>query len=118
LLTGHVARAEFRNSSLKFVLPLARSNLLFLVGGPPSPLFPPNKVLFWDEKLGRTVAELEFREDVRGIAARRDRLVVVLKRRVLIFVLGSGGLGVWREGVYETTDNPKGTLGAGHVSPF
>ncbi|KAI5476128.1 SVP1-like protein 2 [Pseudohyphozyma bogoriensis] len=105
-----ISRREFPNSSLKFVLPLARSNLLFLVGGPPSPLYPPNKVLFWDDKLGRTVAELEFREDVRGIAARRDRLVVVLRRRVLIFVLGKGGMGVWREGVYETTDNPSGLV--------
>lgn len=99
---------EFPNSSLRIVLPLAQSNLLFLVGGPPSPLYPPNKVLFWDDKLGRTVAELEFREDVRGLAARRDRLVVVLRRRVLIYVLGEGSTGIWREGVYETTDNPSG----------
>lgn len=102
--------AEFPNSSLRIVLPLAQSNLLFLVGGPPSPLYPPNKVLFWDDKLGKTVAELEFREDVRGLAARRDRLVVVLRRRVLIYVLGEGATGVWREGVYETTDNPTGAL--------
>lgn len=105
-----ISRREFPNSSLRIVLPLARSNLLFLVGGPPSPLYPPNKVLFWDDKLGRTVAELEFREDVRGLAARNDRLVVVLRRRVLIFVLGEGPTGVWREGVYDTTDNPTGVV--------
>lgn len=101
---------DFPNSSLKFVVPLAQSNILFLVGGPPSPLYPPNKVLFWDDKLGKTVAELEFCEDVRGLAARRDRLVVVLRRRVLIFALGNGGMGVWREGVYETTENLSGTM--------
>lgn len=100
--------AEFPNSSLRFVLPLAQTNLLFLVGGPPCPLYPPNKVLFWDDKLGKTVAELEFREDVRGLVARRDRLVVVLRRRVIVFVLGKGGMGVWREGVYQTTDNLNG----------
>ncbi|KAK4702982.1 hypothetical protein P7C70_g3229, partial [Phenoliferia sp. Uapishka_3] len=105
-----ISRREFPNSSLRIVLPLAQTNLLFLVGGPPSPLYPPNKVLFWDDKLGKTVAELEFREDVRGLAARRDRLVVVLRRRVLIYVLGEGATGIWREGVYPTTDNPTGEL--------
>ena len=95
---------------MKIVLPLASSNLLFLVGGPPSPLYPPNKVLFWDDKQGCTVAELEFREEVKGLAVRRDRLVVVLRRRVLIFGLGKGSMGVWREGVYETGDNPTGEL--------
>ncbi|KAM0756265.1 hypothetical protein T439DRAFT_283151 [Meredithblackwellia eburnea MCA 4105] len=105
-----ISRREFPNSSLKIVLPLAQTNLLFLVGGPPSPLYPPNKVLFWDDKLGKTVAELEFREDVRGLAARRDRLIVVLRRRVLIFVLAEGLTGVWREGVYDTTDNPTGVV--------
>lgn len=103
-----VSSTEFLNSSLKIVLPLALTNILFLVGGPPSPLYPPNKVLFWDDKLGRTVVELEFSEKVRGLAARQDRLVVVLRNRVIVFVLGKGNIGVWREGVYETTDNPSG----------
>lgn len=103
--------ADLPDSSLKIVLPLERTNLLFLVGGPPSPLYPPNKVVFWDDKAKQAVAELEFREEVLGLAARRDRLVVALKRRVLVFVLGGGATGIWREGVYETTDNPKGVSG-------
>ncbi|GAA5892737.1 hypothetical protein JCM5296_004009 [Sporobolomyces johnsonii] len=105
-----VTRRDLPNSSLRIVLPLERSNLLFLVGGPPSPLYPPNKVLVWDDKLGTAVAALEFREDVRGLAARRDRLVVALRRRVIIFVLGKGETGIWREGGYETCDNPKGLV--------
>lgn len=60
--------------------------------------------------MGTTVVELEFDEEVRGLAARRDRLVVVLRRRVIVYVLGKGGIGVWREGVYTTTDNPHGIL--------
>ncbi|BGP04932.1 Phosphatidylinositol 3,5-bisphosphate-binding protein [Rhodotorula toruloides] len=105
-----VTRRDLPDSSLKIVLPLERTNLLFLVGGPPSPLYPPNKVVFWDDKAKQAVAELEFREEVLGLAARRDRLVVALKRRVLVFVLGGGATGIWREGVYETTDNPKGLV--------
>lgn len=98
------------NASLRLVLPLERSNLLFLVGGPPSPLYPPNKVILWDARTEARVAELEFREDVRGLRARRDRLVVVLRRRVVVFVLGEGDAGIWREGAYETCDNPRGAL--------
>lgn len=46
---------------------------------------------------------------MRGLAARRDRLVVVLRRRVVVFVLGKGEVGLWREGAYQTCDNPKGS---------
>ncbi|GAA5902157.1 hypothetical protein JCM6882_006716 [Rhodosporidiobolus microsporus] len=105
-----VTRRDLPDSSLRLVLPLERTNLLFLVGGPPSPLYPPNKVVVWDDKQGAAVAELEFREDVRGLAARRDRLIVILRRRVVIFVLGKGEAGIWREGSYETTDNPRGLV--------
>ncbi|BGO96789.1 hypothetical protein RTG_00374 [Rhodotorula toruloides ATCC 204091] len=105
-----VTRRDLPDSSLKIVLPLERTNLLFLVGGPPSPLYPPNKVVLWDDKVKQAVAELEFREEVLGLAARRDRLVVALKRRVFVFVLGGGATGIWREGVYETTENPKGLV--------
>ncbi|BGP21803.1 Phosphatidylinositol 3,5-bisphosphate-binding protein [Rhodotorula toruloides] len=101
----------YRTNPLEvIVLPLERTNLLFLVGGPPSPIYPPNKVVFWDDKAKQAIAELEFREEVLGLAARRDRLVVALKRRVLVFVLGEGATGIWREGAYETTENPKGLL--------
>lgn len=54
------------------------------------------------------MAELEFREDVKALAARRDKLVVVFRKRLLVFGIGQGGSGLWREGAYETTDNPAG----------
>ncbi|GAA6058579.1 hypothetical protein JCM10212_007018 [Sporobolomyces blumeae] len=105
-----MTRKDLPNASLRIVLPLEQTNLLLLVGGPPTPLYPPNKVVIWDDQLGAPVAELEFREDVRGLAARKDRIVVALRRRVIIYVLGAGDIGVWREGSYETADNPKGIV--------
>ncbi|GAA5980380.1 hypothetical protein JCM10908_001633 [Rhodotorula pacifica] len=105
-----ISRKDLADSSLSICLPLERTNLIFLVGGPPTPLYPPNKVVLFDVKADRAVAELEFRENVRGLAARRDRLVVALRRRVIVFVLGQGQTGIWREGTYATTDNPKGLV--------
>lgn len=81
------------------------SNVLFLVGGGPSPLYPPNKVLVWDDALGREVAELEFRERVRGLACRRGWLVVALRRRVVAFEVGET---ISRFQEWDTCDNQRG----------
>ncbi|GAA5943903.1 uncharacterized protein JCM15063_006542 [Sporobolomyces koalae] len=105
-----LTRRDAPDSSLGMVVPLERTNILLVVGGPPSPLYPPNKVVFWDDKLSCAVAELEFREDVRGLAVRKDRLVVALRRRIIVYVLGVGTVGIWREGSYDTCDNPKGLV--------
>jgi hypothetical protein len=64
--------------------------------------------VLWDDKLGQAIVELEFREDVRGLAVRKDRIVVALKRRIIIYALGTGDTGIYREGYYDTCDNPKG----------
>ena len=90
------------------VVPLHLSNILFLLGGGPSPLYPPNKVIFWDDSVGAEVAELEFREKVRGLACRRGWLAVALRRRVVVFEIGER---VTRYGEWDTCDNPKGEQG-------
>ncbi|KAK4058110.1 Phosphatidylinositol 3,5-bisphosphate-binding protein [Microbotryomycetes sp. JL221] len=103
-------RRDRQSGSVRNVLQLEQSNILFIVGGGPQPLYPPNKVIVWDDKLGKQVAQLEFREQVRQIAARRDRLIVVLSKRVVVFALAKGATGIWREGSYETTINLKGLV--------
>ncbi|KAK4054825.1 Phosphatidylinositol 3,5-bisphosphate-binding protein [Microbotryomycetes sp. JL201] len=103
-----LSRRDALPGSVDLVVQLERSNILFVVGGGSTPLYPPNKVIVWDDKLAKPVAQLEFRERVRGIAARRDRLAVALSSRVIVFALGKGANGIWREGSYETTSNPKG----------
>lgn len=90
-------------------MPLHTSSLLFLVGGGRSPRYPPNKVVLWDDALGQEIAELEFRERVRGLACRKGWLAVALRRRVVVFELGAA---VSRYGEWDTCDNPRGTYNA------
>ncbi|KAM0793151.1 hypothetical protein ACM66B_000626 [Microbotryomycetes sp. NB124-2] len=104
------SRRDSQGGSVEFVVQLEHSNILFIVGGGNQPLYPPNKVVLWDDKLAKPVAQLEFRERVRGLAARRDRVAVALSKRVIVFALGKGANGIWREGSYETTSNPKGLV--------
>lgn len=96
---------EFSNGTLAIVLPMHTSSLLFLVGGGAEPLYSPNKVVVWDDALGREVAELEFRERVRGIACRRGWLIVALRRRAVAFEVGET---IKRVQEWDTCDNQRG----------
>ncbi|KLO19823.1 hypothetical protein SCHPADRAFT_912496 [Schizopora paradoxa] len=100
-------KREFTDGTLTIVVPLHTSSILFLVGGGPSPLYPPNKVVVWDEALGREVAELEFRERVRGVACRRGWLVVALRRRVVAYEVGET---ITRYHEWDTCDNQQGLV--------
>jgi hypothetical protein len=97
--------SELTGGTLSAVVPLHTSSLLFLLGGGRSPLYPPNKVILWDQSIGGEVAELEFREKVRGLACRRQWLAVALRRRVVVFEIGEY---VARHGEWDTCDNPRG----------
>ncbi|KAG8704465.1 hypothetical protein FRC09_003512 [Ceratobasidium sp. 395] len=93
--------------TLAFVQPMHASSLLFLVGGGRAPLYPANKVILWDAAAQREVAELEFKERVRGLATRRGWLVVALKRRVVAFEVGAR---IVRRGEWETAENERGLM--------
>jgi hypothetical protein len=97
--------SELTGGTLAAVVPLHTSSLLFLLGGGRSPLYPPNKVILWDDAIGSEVAELEFRERVRGVACRRGWVAVALRRRVVVFEVGNR---ITRHGEWDTCDNPKG----------
>ncbi|KAI0750920.1 WD40-repeat-containing domain protein [Daedaleopsis nitida] len=102
-----IRKREITGGTLSFVVPLHTSSLLFLVGGGRSPRYPPNKVILWDDALAQEVAELEFREKVRGLACRRGWLAVALRRRVVVFQVGET---ITRYGEWDTCDNPRGLL--------
>ncbi|KAH7920810.1 hypothetical protein BV22DRAFT_1179961 [Leucogyrophana mollusca] len=102
-----IRKRELTGGTLAAVVPCHTSSLLFLLGGGRSPLYPPNKVILWDDALGVEVAELEFRERVRGLACRRGWLSVALRRRVAVFEVGET---ISRYGEWDTCDNPRGLL--------
>jgi hypothetical protein len=101
----HHALLDITGGTLVAVVPLHTSSLLFLIGGGRSPRYPPNKVILWDDAIGREVAELEFRERVRGLACRRGWFAVSLRRRVVVFEIKGN---VTRYGEWDTCDNPRG----------
>lgn len=103
--TPNWSAAELTGGTLSAVVPMHSSNILFLLGGGRSPLYPPNKVIVWNDALGKEVAELEFRERVRGLVCRRGWLAVSLRRRAVVFRVGET---LTRYGEWDTGDNPRG----------
>ncbi|KAE9410358.1 hypothetical protein BT96DRAFT_961807 [Gymnopus androsaceus JB14] len=100
-------KRELPGGTLAAAMPMHTSSLLFLLGGGRSPLYPPNKVILWDDAIGCEVAELEFRERVRGFACRRGWLAVSLRRRVVVFEIGPQ---ITRYQEWDTCDNPRGLV--------
>ncbi|KAH7105482.1 WD40-repeat-containing domain protein [Auriculariales sp. MPI-PUGE-AT-0066] len=98
---------ELTDATLAMALPLHSSSLLFLLGGGTMPLYPPNKIVLWDAAANQAVAELEFREKVRGMACRRGWLAVALRRRVVVFQINEQ---IRRHSEYETNENLRGIV--------
>jgi len=71
-------RRDFENNGgLGVVAMLFRTNILAFAGGGQSPRFPPHKVVLWDDRQAKPIAELSFRAAVKSVRLRRDLVVVV-----------------------------------------
>jgi len=62
-----------------------RSNIVALVGGGPVPRHPPNKVVVWDDYQAKSIAELEFASDIRGLKLRQERLLVAQDNSIFVY---------------------------------
>ncbi|GAB4820207.1 hypothetical protein N2152v2_007253 [Parachlorella kessleri] len=99
-------RREFAPGGVAIVEMLFRCNIMALVGGGTAPKYPPNKVMIWDDHQGRCIGELSFRSQVRAVRLRRDRIVVALEHKVLVYNFADLRL----LHTIETLSNPSGLL--------
>lgn len=77
---------------------LYRSNIMALVGGGLQPRFPENKVILWDDStlmnahtthsltdLTKGIGEMSFRDKIRSVKLKNDKVVVVLEKKVFVY---------------------------------
>lgn len=68
-------------------------------------------MVIYDSSISQPISSIEFSSPVLGLTARRDKLVVVLLNRVILFNLSPGhDRAVEQEGEWDTCDNPKGLV--------
>ncbi|KAG9397609.1 WD domain, G-beta repeat [Carpediemonas membranifera] len=85
---------------------LFRCNILALVGGGDNPKWPRNRVIIWDDHQNKCLGDLTFHSDVLAVKLRRDRVIVVLEKKVHFYDFADLRL---TEQI-ETTSNPRGLI--------
>jgi len=64
---------------------LLKSNILALVGGGDEPKFPPNKLIIWDDFQNKSIAQLEFSSNIKGVKLCREVVCVLLDNEIHIY---------------------------------
>ncbi|WVZ08081.1 hypothetical protein V8G54_021427 [Vigna mungo] len=105
-------RREFDGGGIGHVAMLFRCNIIALVGGGPNPHYPPNKVMVWDDHQGCCIGDLSPRAAVRSVRLRRDRIIVAVEQRILVFNFLD--LNLLHQ--IETYPNPKGLCAVSQLS--
>ncbi len=90
---------------------LYRCNIVAIVGGGSSPMYPSNKVMLWDEQQAKCIAELTFRTDVKGLRLKSDKIIVILEEKIYVYNFSD----ITLIDHIETIKNPKGLKEFGEV---
>jgi WD40 repeat protein len=83
---------------------LFRCNILAIVGGGNHPKYPTNKVMLWDDHQQKCIGELSFKDHVKAVRLRKDKVIVVLETRIYVYNFSDLKL----IDAVETIENPKG----------
>jgi len=83
---------------------LDRTNILLLVGGGPTPKFPPHKAIIWDDYTCQIIGELTFKSDIKRVKLRKDKIAIAIENKIYIHNLHD--LSPIKS--IETSYNPKG----------
>ncbi|KAL9332242.1 hypothetical protein ACSQ67_001852 [Phaseolus vulgaris] len=105
-------RREFDGGGIGHVEMLFRCNIIALVGGGPHPKYSPNKVMIWDDHEGCCIGDLSPRAAVRSVRLRRDRIIVAIEQKILVYNFQD--LSLLHQ--IETYPNPKGLCAVSQLS--
>ncbi|ELP92139.1 WD repeat domain phosphoinositide-interacting protein, putative [Entamoeba invadens IP1] len=94
------------NGGVGIIELLYKSNLVALVGGGPQPVFPPTKLIIWDDYQNKGIAELEYDSPVRAARLKRDIIVVVVDTSVFVYDFRNLNL----RQTFKTCPNPRGLI--------
>ncbi|KAI9320323.1 WD40-repeat-containing domain protein [Zopfochytrium polystomum] len=94
---------------------LHRTNYIALVGGGRHPKFPTNRVMIWDDLKGRIVMEFQMRSEVKAVRFRKDRLVIVLLNKVVVYTFSPKPLRLYS---FDTMPNDRGLIALAPAPPL
>lgn len=64
---------------------LKSTNILALVGGGMKPIYPPTKIIIWDDKIHKVISELRFNSPILNTKIKMDRIIGVTERKIYVF---------------------------------
>ena len=85
---------------------LYRTNIIALVGSGENTSYPKDRLILWDDIAHRPFSELNFKSDVLNVKLRKDRVVVVLEKKVYVYNFEN----LECSDSFMTCDNPQGLV--------